>query len=143
MSSGNNECTVEAMKDSEGMNLDGVYCTHCPSKILNAGSAAFKRFEFPLPLMQYKKGEQIDKKETLEVFWQVDDVMTFENIGVSHKVDNIKYLACADCERGPVGWIDADTQQCYIALDRVKHTSAASDSGRPRQSLDDFLKSAK
>lgn len=46
---------------------------------------------------------------------------TFENIGVSHTVGNVKYLACADCERGPVGWHDLSTKKSYIALCRVKH----------------------
>lgn len=73
-----------------------------------------------LPHITYKKSE-IVPIDVLRDFWFVEKVMNFENIGVSHKVDNIKYLACADCDRGPVGWQDMTTLNSYIALARVKH----------------------
>ena len=38
------------------------------------------------------------------------------------QVDNIKYLICADCEIGPIGWhCVQDKTAYYIAVDRVKH----------------------
>lgn len=46
---------------------------------------------------------------------------TFENIGFSNTVGNIKYLACADCELGPIGYYDTDTKVSYVALARVTH----------------------
>lgn len=30
----------------------------------------------------------------------------FENVGFCYAVDNIKYLICADCEIGPLGYHD-------------------------------------
>lgn len=53
--------------------------------------------------------------------WMVEDINCFENIGVSRTVASVKYLACADCERGPVGWHDLLTYKSYIALSRVRH----------------------
>lgn len=48
-------------------------------------------------------------------------MFTFENIGFSHTVDNYKYLICADCEMGPVGYHNISTKKCYVALERVKY----------------------
>ena len=49
------------------------------------------------------------------------DMFDFENIGFSHTVGDTKYLVCADCEQGPVGWHDNNTRKSYVALARVKH----------------------
>uniref|UniRef100_T1H5S0 Guanine nucleotide exchange factor MSS4-like protein n=1 Tax=Megaselia scalaris TaxID=36166 RepID=T1H5S0_MEGSC len=59
--------------------------------------------------------------EEISEFWVVNDMFTFENIGFSNQVDNVKYLTCADCEKGPVGFNIASEKNCYIALSRVKH----------------------
>lgn len=59
--------------------------------------------------------------ESLEHFWVVNDMFTFENIGFSNTIDQRKYLICADCDMGPVGYHDLDSKKCYIALKRVKH----------------------
>lgn len=60
--------------------------------------------------------------ETLNHFWLVPDMYMFENVGFSHTVGNVKYLTCADCEVGPIGWYDQDTKNCHVALNRVKYT---------------------
>lgn len=60
--------------------------------------------------------------ENFEHFWVVKNMYSFENIGFLNTLDNKKYLICADCERGPVGYHDVQTQINYIAFDRVKHT---------------------
>lgn len=88
---------------------------------LNAHSFALS--QFCLPLMHQKtKAPQADiETEALTHYWQVDDMFTFENIGFSHTLKNCKYLICADCEMGPVGYHDVTTKCCYIALKRVKH----------------------
>lgn len=46
---------------------------------------------------------------------------TFENIGFSHTVENKKYLSCADCEVGPLGYHDLDTKDIYLAMSRVDY----------------------
>ena len=52
--------------------------------------------------------------------WMVKDMMEFENIGFSRDKDGIKYLICADCEIGPLGWFDPLCPGEYcIAQDRV------------------------
>lgn len=71
--------------------------------------------------MLQKYDEDSEKNELIHDCWLVEDLNNFENIGVSNKVENVKYLACADCERGPVGWYDLSTFRSYVALSRVKH----------------------
>lgn len=116
-----NEDGTNTKTDTDGKNKAKVFCTYCPSKMLNAGAATFVTMEFALPHI-HRKGEGEDnQQETITDYWLVDDMYTFENIGVSHTVGNVKYLACADCERGPVGWHDLATRKSYIALPRVKH----------------------
>lgn len=78
--------------------------------------------QFFLPHMK-KKSEKsaAEDGETIEDFWIVDDMFTFENVGFSNTVQNIKYLICADCEIGPVGFHDTrDTKAFYIAQSRIK-----------------------
>ena len=64
------------------------------------------------------------EQETLRDYLLVENIHNFENIGVTNKINNIKYLICADCEKGPVGWYDLSTSISYIALSRVKYENA-------------------
>ncbi|XP_053975656.1 guanine nucleotide exchange factor MSS4 homolog [Hylaeus anthracinus] len=112
---------ISSLKDENDKNKLRVYCTFCPSKILNAGAGRLVNVEFKLPYVQRKGEGEADQQESITDYWLVEDMYTFENIGLSLTVDNIKYLACADCERGPVGWHDLSTKKSYIALSRVKH----------------------
>lgn len=77
--------------------------------------------QFNLPLMHQKNKESVTESELLKNYWTVDDMFTFENIGFSNTVQNKKYLICADCEMGPVGYHDITSKKCYVALKRVKH----------------------
>jgi hypothetical protein len=71
--------------------------------------------------MRHKK-EQVAEGETLGDFWLLDDMFKFENVGFTHTVGNIKYLACADCEIGPIGLHDVNKRtEFYVALERVTH----------------------
>ncbi|KER24365.1 hypothetical protein T265_14444, partial [Opisthorchis viverrini] len=57
-------------------------------------------------------------------FWAVHDMYTFENVGFTHSVNAIRYLTCADCELGPIGFQDmAECQPAayYVALSRTCH----------------------
>ncbi|XP_065075772.1 guanine nucleotide exchange factor MSS4 homolog [Ochlerotatus camptorhynchus] len=112
-------------------NKTNVKCTHCDSLILKPATADYVESEFDLPEPQQKRRQSSDPVgepapftcEKLKHFWVVSDMFTFENIGFSHTVDKTKYLICADCEIGPVGYHDLQTKRCYIALQRVKHTA--------------------
>ncbi|XP_012287209.1 guanine nucleotide exchange factor MSS4 [Orussus abietinus] len=108
-------------KNAAGRNKQKILCMYCPSKILNPGAATHVNTEYALPYIHRRGQEDRDKCETITDYWLIEDMYTFENIGVSNTVDNVKYLACADCEQGPVGWHDLTTKKSYIALSRVKY----------------------
>lgn len=59
--------------------------------------------------------------ESFKDFWVVDDMFTFENIGFSNTVGDFKYLICADCEMGPVGYHEISSKKNFVAIVRVKH----------------------
>lgn len=60
--------------------------------------------------------------DTLTAHWFVEDMFTFENVGFTKDVGRIKYLICADCEIGPIGWHCLDDKTSfYVALERVNH----------------------
>ncbi|KAG7163358.1 guanine nucleotide exchange factor MSS4 homolog [Homarus americanus] len=106
---------------SEGQNSLMVKCVHCDSRVLSPQSATFLSSSHPLPKPTQPKGQASTNTEDLSEWWVVDDMFTFDNIGFSHSVGTTKYLVCADCERGPVGWHDNTTRKSYVALARVKH----------------------
>ncbi|KAL7741131.1 hypothetical protein ACLKA6_018159 [Drosophila palustris] len=104
-------------------NKTNVRCQFCNSFMLKALEGKYCEQEIDVPLMVQKQDSKAESlnTETLRHFWQIDDMMTFENIGFSHTVDGRKFLVCADCERGPVGYHELSTKRCYLALKRVVH----------------------
>ncbi|KAK8399726.1 hypothetical protein O3P69_003621 [Scylla paramamosain] len=106
---------------SEGQNKSVVKCPHCDSQILSPQSATLLSQAHPLPTPTQPKEQQSPITEDLGEWWVVDDMFTFDNIGFSHTVGTTKYLVCADCERGPLGWHDNTSKKSYVALARVKH----------------------
>lgn len=48
-------------------------------------------------------------------------MLDFDNVGFTHASEGVKYLVCADCEVGPVGYLSLESQTHYIALSRVCH----------------------
>lgn len=69
--------------------------------------------------MTTKPNDDENKEETLNRFWLVEDMYLFENMGFSKTVDNIKYLACAECDVGPIGWHDLISKKNYLSIDRT------------------------
>uniref|UniRef100_A0A0B6YZM4 Guanine nucleotide exchange factor MSS4 n=1 Tax=Arion vulgaris TaxID=1028688 RepID=A0A0B6YZM4_9EUPU len=113
---------LTGISDDNGKNKTSIYCQRCPSLVLSPHQAILVRKEFFLPNMFQKTEQASMEGVTLIDFWHVSDMMTFDNVGFSKTVDNIKYLICADCEVGPIGWHSVhDKKAYYIAVDRVKH----------------------
>uniref|UniRef100_A0A2A4K5D2 Uncharacterized protein n=1 Tax=Heliothis virescens TaxID=7102 RepID=A0A2A4K5D2_HELVI len=122
----NSEVAVEnEQKDyiEDGKNKLNVKCKFCGSKILDKKSAKYIKLQKDLPLMQQdnnrKEGEV--QNEQITEFYHVENMYTFENIGFTHTVANCKYLSCADCDAGPVGFYDMDTKHSYVAISRIEH----------------------
>ncbi|KAM9758706.1 guanine nucleotide exchange factor MSS4 isoform 1-T3 [Menidia menidia] len=127
----NNQEPEEATDRSEllsgdGKNSKSVMCQRCGSKVLSPGVATFAEKELFLPSMRKKSGlsatESSVDGDTLTDHWLVGDMFDFENVGFTNDVGRIKYLICADCEIGPIGWHCLDDKSTYyIALKRVTH----------------------
>ncbi|GFO20648.1 guanine nucleotide exchange factor mss4 [Plakobranchus ocellatus] len=113
---------LEEISDDEGQNKTRIFCQRCPSLVLSSKQAKLIKKEFFLPNMFQKNDHAPLEGVTLNDFWLVTNMMTFDNVGFSKAVDNIMYLICADCEMGPIGWHSVDNKKAYyIAVDRVKH----------------------
>jgi len=95
-----------------------IRCPMCPSKILPIKSAKLVEFSKKLPAFT----TDLDEDE-INLWWSVDDMFTFDNIGFSKSKDGIKYLTCADCEVGPLGFHDPTEAplRFLIAACRVKY----------------------
>jgi hypothetical protein len=137
-----NETNIENLIDSDTKkNSKKIRCLRCDSFILQENSGLFKSVEEPvlLPSMRSKRdlsnandakekssasegGDSQIQNDKLKRFWCVNDMLTFENVGFTNSVNNIKYLICADCEIGPIGLQYLDNpNEFLVSIDRVKH----------------------
>ncbi|NXC37720.1 MSS4 factor, partial [Penelope pileata] len=110
---------------AEGRNLKAVLCQRCGSRVLLPGAATFARRELLLPAMKKKAAATAGgggDGDVLREHWLVRDMFSFENVGFTRDVGNVKFLVCADCEAGPIGWHCLDDKDSfYVALQRVAH----------------------
>ena len=100
-----------------------LICLFCPSKILPPETGSYedsKEYELQI-VKKNENGVAHIAKEKLSQFYRVEDMFDFDNVGFSKTVDNMKYLICADCEAGPIGYHDLNTKKCYVAISRIKH----------------------
>jgi len=119
--SGDSEELIE-----NGKNKFAFRCTQCPSKILGPQLAAYVEETNELPLASQKRGSDQVETETISKWVVVADMYIFDNIGFTNSVENVKYLTCADCEFGPIGWFDTENRKSFVALSRVKHEFSVS-----------------
>ncbi|XP_057657071.1 guanine nucleotide exchange factor MSS4 homolog isoform X2 [Diorhabda carinulata] len=116
------DCSENFEKEiSDGKNIRNIRCKYCNSVILTPQSANFSSFELPL-MKQSKNTERDPETEPVSLFWSVNDMFTFQNVGFSNTVGIIKYLTCADCEAGPIGYHDLSNKKSFVALSRVLHS---------------------
>lgn len=108
---------------AQGRNLKAVLCQRCGSRVLLPGAATFARRELLLPAMRKKAAAAAGGGgDVLREHWLVRDMFSFENVGFTRDVGNVKFLVCADCEAGPIGWHCLDDKDSfYVALERVAH----------------------
>jgi hypothetical protein len=109
----------------DGKNKYALTCTHCPSKILSPLSGSYFQEERDLPKMAQKKNAPEVEVDSIKEWFLVEDMFTFDNVGVSHVVNDMKYLTCADCEFGPIGWMDVNNKKSYVALSRVRQSTSS------------------
>ncbi|KAK9404646.1 guanine nucleotide exchange factor MSS4 [Crotalus adamanteus] len=119
------ELGPEELVCASGRNRKAVLCQRCGSRVLLPGAATFTRRELFLPAMKKKTALVTNSDlegDVLQDHWLVEDMFSFENVGFTKDVGNVKFLICADCEIGPIGWHCLDDKKSfYVALDRVSH----------------------
>ncbi|NXV38878.1 MSS4 factor, partial [Rissa tridactyla] len=109
---------------AQGRNLKAVLCQRCGSRVLLPGAATFAHRELLLPAMRKKAAAAAagGGGDVVREHWLVRDMFSFENVGFTRDVGNVKFLVCADCEAGPIGWHCLDDKDSfYVALERVAH----------------------
>ena len=114
---------VSGLLSEDKKNSKQLICLYCPSKILPPTMGSYEDSkEYELQIVK-KNDEGIVNivKEKLSQFYCVEDMFDFDNVGFSKTVENMKYLICADCEAGPIGYHDLNTKKCYVALSRINH----------------------
>lgn len=108
-----------------GKNRLSVVCVRCDSVVLRESAADLcDTREFDLPQMTVKAAAAANgpiATDRLRRWWTVADMFSFENVGYSHAVDGVKFLTCADCEIGPIGFVDPQSKLNFVALDRIRH----------------------
>lgn len=74
--------------------------------------------------------KSVSPGKKVEYYWSVTHMLDFENIGftkpTAYKKDgeimtNIRYLTCAGCDIGPIGYEAFGGVKFYIAADRVRY----------------------
>ncbi|KAG0163001.1 hypothetical protein DFQ28_000492 [Apophysomyces sp. BC1034] len=65
----------------------------------------------------------LDTDENITDFWCLTSMMDFDNIGFSKPVGSIKFLSCADCDIGPIGYHDTASkpEEFLISIRRVRY----------------------
>ncbi|KAK4474364.1 hypothetical protein MN116_001527 [Schistosoma mekongi] len=109
-----------------GYNQFNILCPRCSSVVLRKNTAKLTNKQHDLPTFARKSELSNASKEfpteLIEEFWCVNDMYAFENVGFTNSVSTFRYLTCADCELGPLGF--HDTQEgpitaYYIAITRT------------------------
>ena len=95
-------------------------CPRCSCTIFREQAAFFTTIE-PVSLLCIEKQKE-GIYEDISEFWSVTDMMAFENVGFSRDTaDGKKFLICADCEVGPLGFHDTTRSEkvYYISVSRT------------------------
>jgi len=106
----------------DGKNKFPLFCTRCPSKVLIAKVGSYVKVEQKLPKMNQKKNSVELECDLIEDSFQLKDIFQFENVGFCHPVNQLKYLTCAECDLGPIGWQEIPSSNIFVALSRVRFT---------------------
>ncbi|KAG9304299.1 hypothetical protein G9A89_019861 [Geosiphon pyriformis] len=114
---------------SDSRNALYIYCPQptCRCLILRAKAGTWverpkKKLNLP---NETTETEPSDNIRSLQPCWRLTEMMEFENIGFSKTIglSGIKYLSCADCDVGPLGYHETTVsdKEYLIAVDRVRY----------------------
>ncbi|KAK9466547.1 Mss4-like protein [Lipomyces arxii] len=123
MAAKKNFSSVSTLLREGGKNSYRLYCSYdnCESLVVSPNVAILQRR--PVISSQHLQEKLLDSSNgqlELDWSWVLYDPFEFDNIGFSKSSNSgIKYLACADCDRGPLGYHDenyrdADGRKEYL-----------------------------
>ncbi|KAI8393660.1 Mss4-like protein [Radiomyces spectabilis] len=99
-----------------GKNAADILCPkdNCNCMIFRANTATWverdgSKLSLPDNVLPDNVGPLADDANEIH-FWRVTNMMDFENVGFSKAVGPVKYLSCADCDIGPLGYHDTTTE---------------------------------
>lgn len=117
--------TNDSQPDTTVTNSKEIHC-ECKTLILRPQQAKLilpteSMIEKNVQFLQYD-GETF-KRLVRGCYWLVDDMFKFEQIGYTKEIngvanikssDTLRYLVCAECNLGPLGWFDSKTNESYL-----------------------------
>ncbi|RUS13005.1 Mss4-like protein, partial [Endogone sp. FLAS-F59071] len=125
---------VELVAEGSNMNAFDVVCPRegCRSIVLKKGVAKWvERDSLMLALPSSEDTQTLSSTATssdtsansTQHYWLLTNMMQFENVGFSHTVGTTKYLSCADCDIGPLGYHDTEAREkeYLIAVERARY----------------------
>ncbi|KAF7725890.1 hypothetical protein EC973_009222 [Apophysomyces ossiformis] len=112
-----------------GKNAGDVICPKetCRCVILRKNKATLVKRDankMSMPETALPEGIKVAENDTdNDHFWSLDNMMDFENVGFSNTVGSIKYLSCADCDIGPLGYHDiaSEPKEFLISICRARY----------------------
>ncbi|KAK4052711.1 hypothetical protein OIV83_001998 [Microbotryomycetes sp. JL201] len=120
--------SIDDLLDKAGLvNSADLFCprSECRCLLLKAGAGKLvrgRKEDFKLPALPRPINSAPVESTQHGTFWSVASPLAFENIGFSRNAPppsssddpekappaSIKYLTCADCDHGPLGWHDTE-----------------------------------
>ncbi|GAB5591387.1 hypothetical protein Unana1_06287 [Umbelopsis nana] len=114
---------TDLIDPSNSTNLYDVLCPRdqCRCLVLRRGAATLVKRDPIKPI------DDNDVPSPNEHFWHVSDMMHFDNVGFSKTIGQTKFLSCADCDVGPIGYhnISGDPKEYLIAIDCARYRPRA------------------
>ncbi|GAA5909958.1 hypothetical protein JCM6882_008412 [Rhodosporidiobolus microsporus] len=138
---------------STGLNTADLYCPRpeCRCLLLRRGTGKLVRShpsDFDLPALPRPLGASAPAPSSYSsAYWTVPSPLSFENIGFSRNAlppsasssspaptaaaggGTIKYLTCADCDHGPLGWHDTEGRDLGLEVQAENEARTAGAGG--------------
>ncbi|KAG2203048.1 hypothetical protein INT47_013264 [Mucor saturninus] len=115
---------LETLVNESGKNVANILCPkeNCQCIILRKNTATLVERDGAKLALPITSVPATLLKDNDTHFWHVSNMMDFENVGFSTTVGTTKYLSCADCDLGPIGYHDTtDPKEFVISISRAKY----------------------